>query len=88
MRLTYQHWIFYMKTLDLTGFLENVQDLDSIPYLLKLFLKEKIGLDVEIDPLDPLDPFDVEIKVNGRAIEHSYFVDEIGLKVKLNLENL
>ncbi|ASD52130.1 hypothetical protein KNT64_gp178 [Pseudomonas phage PspYZU05] len=71
-----------METLDLTGFLEHEFELESIPYLLKLVLRDKLGIPVVIDPLDP---HDVEIRTETQTIEHSYYVDESGLKVKLNI---
>lgn len=36
--------------INLDGFLEDVQDLDAIPYLLKMYLREVLDLDIHIDP--------------------------------------
>lgn len=39
--------------INLAGLLEDVQDLDAIPYLLKMYLREVLELDINIDPKNP-----------------------------------
>lgn len=63
--------------LNLSGLLEEIDQglngLPSIPYLIKLYLKEKLNIPVIIDPLNP---FDTSIEVESGSITHSYEIDE------------
>ncbi|ENO4310182.1 hypothetical protein ACBG61_005431, partial [Escherichia coli] len=42
-------------TINLSGFLEEIPEVEAIPYLLKMYLREVLALDIDIDPENPYD---------------------------------
>ena len=63
---------------NLEGFLEEVQDQDAIPYLLKMYLRDILDLDIHIDPKNP---HDTDITSETALIKHQYNVSDDGFSV-------
>ena len=67
--------------INLEGFLEEVQDQDAIPYLLKMYLREILDLDIHIDPKNPND---TDITSETALINHQYNVSDDGFSVVID----
>lgn len=71
-------------TINLSGLLEEIdQEISAIPYLIKLYLKEKVGIPILIDPLNP---FDTSFEVIGGTFTHEYLVDETEFSITVEYE--
>lgn len=67
-------WIFYMRLkINLSGFLEEVPDAHAIPYLLKMYMREVLEMDIHIDPKDP---HDTEFKCDGKDLNYNYHISD------------
>lgn len=76
------NWNFYMRLkINLEGFLEEVQDQDAIPYLLKMYLRDILDLDIHIDPKNP---HDTDITSETALINHQYNVSDDGFSVVID----
>lgn len=60
-------------TINLSGFLEEVPEVEAIPYLLKMYLREV--LDIPID-LDPENPYDTAFKSDGIELDYRYHLTD------------
>lgn len=60
--------------LNLSGLLEEVDnDYNSVPYVLKGYLRDKVGIPMIIDPLNPGDP---SFEVETGEFSYEFLVDD------------
>lgn len=60
-------------TINLSGILEEVPEADAIPYILKMYLREVLALDIDIDPENP---YDTTFKSNGKDLNYQYHLND------------
>lgn len=60
-------------TINLSGFLEEVPEVEAIPYLLKMYLREVLSLDIDIDPENP---YDTSFKLAGKDLNYQYHLTD------------
>lgn len=53
--------------------LEEVPELDAIPYLLKMFMRDVLEMDIYIDPTDP---HDTSFVIDGKELQHEYHLND------------
>jgi hypothetical protein len=59
--------------INLSGFLEEVPEIEAIPYLLKMYLREVLELDIHIDPTDP---HDTSFVCDGKDMKYEYHLTD------------
>lgn len=67
---------YLKKKLNLTPMIEEYEDIDALPYLIKLFLKDKYNIPVIIDPINV---YDEGIYVEYGEFKHSYTIMDFDL---------
>lgn len=67
---------YLKKKLNLTPLIEEYNDINAIPYLIKLFLKEQYNIPVIIDPINV---YDEDISVEQGVFNHSYTIEDFNL---------
>ncbi len=67
-------------TINLNGLIDEIGDLDAVPYVLKLYLRDVAKLPIDIDPKNP---GDTEITSSFAEIKHSYNVTEDDFSVDI-----
>ena len=60
-------------TINLSGFLEEIPEVEAIPYLLKMYLREVLALDIDIDPENP---YDTAFKSKGVELNYRYHLTD------------
>lgn len=70
-------------TINLSGFLEEVPELEAIPYLLKMYMKEVLELDIHIDPKDP---HSTEFESESALIKHEYNLSENDFSITIDYQ--
>lgn len=70
-------------TINLAGFLEEVPDFDAIPYLLKMYMREVLELDIHIDPKDP---HDSDFESESALITHCYNLSERDFSITIDYQ--
>lgn len=60
-------------TINLSGFLEEIPEVEAIPYLLKMYLREVLALDIDIDLENP---YDTAFKSNGVELNYRYHLTD------------
>lgn len=74
-------WIFYMRlTLNLSGLLEDVKDVRTIPYILKMYLKDIEGLPMIIDPKVPFS----ELATESGELQYQYNVTDKDFSITID----
>lgn len=68
-------------TINLAGFLDEVPDYDAIPYLLKMYMREVLELDINIDPTNP---HDAEFTSEYADITHQYNLGESDFSITID----
>lgn len=68
-------------TINLSGFLEEVPDCDAIPYLLKMYMREVLELDIDIDPKNP---HDADFTSDYADITHQYNLGENDFSITID----
>ena len=68
-------------TLNLSGLLEEVDnDYNSVPYVLKMYLRDKVGIPMIIDSLNP---GDASFEVESGEFEYEFLVDDPTFSVNI-----
>lgn len=67
-------------TINLNGLIDEIGDLDAVPYLLKLYLRDVEKLPIDIDPKNP---GDTEITSSFAEINYRYNVTEKDFSVDI-----
>ncbi|AEO97041.1 hypothetical protein CPTAKMNP4_058 [Salmonella phage vB_SenM-AKM_NP4] len=67
--------------IDLAGMLEDIPELEAIPYILKMYLREVLEMDIHIDPTNP---HDITFIVDGKEVPHQYVVSPDGFYFSLD----
>ncbi|AJD81888.1 a-gt.5 hypothetical protein [Yersinia phage phiR1-RT] len=69
--------------INLAGFLDEIDDVSSIPYLLKLYLLDVIKIPIKIDPLNPGDE---TITSDFGIVEYQYNVTDTEFSVSIDFK--
>lgn len=67
-------------TINLNGLIDEIGDLDAVPYLLKLYLRDVEKLPIDIDPKNP---GDTEITSSFAEIKYRYNITEKDFSVDI-----
>ncbi|WJZ27940.1 hypothetical protein NCTGTJJY_CDS0061 [Serratia phage 92A1] len=68
--------------LNLSGLLEEVDnDYNSLPYILKMYLRDKVGIPMIIDPNNPGDP---SFEVEAGEFNYEFLVDDPTFSISID----
>ncbi|AHY25029.1 hypothetical protein AVV36_gp067 [Pectobacterium bacteriophage PM2] len=69
--------------IDLSGFLDEIgRDLNTLPYLLKMYLRDVEKLPIDIDPLNP---GEVHLTSKNNIVDYNYHVTDDNFFITINM---